>query len=108
MTHTISQQSGDWDSWFDGPAVSEDFMSDREQPTSSEEHRDEMVIDGRRALIAFDREIQMYRGEFVGLTGGADFYARDLEQLRHEGSVSLRVYLDACAERGRAPFEGTP
>ncbi|MCC4308915.1 antitoxin [Alcanivorax marinus] len=25
-----------WDSWFDGPAVSADFMSDREQPGEQE------------------------------------------------------------------------
>ena len=25
-----------WDSWFDGPAVSADFMSDREQPDGQE------------------------------------------------------------------------
>ena len=25
-----------WDSWFDGPGVTEDFMAEREQPTDQE------------------------------------------------------------------------
>ena len=37
-----------------------------------------MMIDGYRAIIAFDPDIQMFRGEFLGLNGGADFYAKDV------------------------------
>jgi predicted HicB family RNase H-like nuclease len=62
-----------------------------------------MTIDGYRAVIQYDPDIEMFRGEFVGLNGGADFYAKDLDSLRHEGQVSLRVFLDACAERGIEP-----
>lgn len=62
-----------------------------------------MDIDGYKAVIQYDPEIEMFRGEFVGLNGGADFYARDIESLRHEGEVSLRVFLDACAKRGVEP-----
>ena len=62
-----------------------------------------MTIDGYRAAIQYDPEIEMFRGEFVGLNGGADFYAKDLEGLRREGQVSLRVFLDACAKRGIEP-----
>ena len=32
-----------------------------------------MEINGVKAIIAFDPEIAMFRGEFVGLSGGADF-----------------------------------
>ena len=32
-----------------------------------------MEINGVKAVIAFDPEINMFRGEFVGLNGGADF-----------------------------------
>ena len=60
-------------------------------------------IDGYRAVIQYDPEIEMFRGEFVGLNGGADFYATDIEGLRHEGRVSLQVFLDACARRGIEP-----
>lgn len=59
-----------------------------------------MTIDGYRAVISYDPEIELFRGEFVGLNGGADFYARDLKGLKREGAISLKVFLDACAEDG--------
>ena len=62
-----------------------------------------MTINGYQAVIAFDPDIQMFRGEFVGLNGGADFYAKDVDGLRHEGEVSLRVFLEACVEDGVDP-----
>jgi predicted HicB family RNase H-like nuclease len=68
-----------------------------------------MTIDGYRAVISYDPEIELFRGEFVGLNGGADFYARDLKGLKREGAISLKVFLDACAEDGveaRRPFSG--
>lgn len=60
-------------------------------------------INGYQAVIAFDPDIQMFRGEFVGLNGGADFYAADVAGLKKEGEISLRVFLDACARRGIEP-----
>ena len=68
-----------------------------------------MPINGYQAVIAFDPDIQLFRGEFVGLNGGADFYAADVEGLKHEGEISLRVFLDACERRGieaRKSFSG--
>jgi predicted HicB family RNase H-like nuclease len=62
-----------------------------------------MTIEGFKAVIAFDPDIQMFRGEFVGLNGGADFYAADVEGLKREGAISLRVFLDACTKRGIEP-----
>jgi predicted HicB family RNase H-like nuclease len=62
-----------------------------------------MTINGYQAVIAFDPDIQMFRGEFVGLNGGADFYAKDVDGLRYEGEISLRVFLEACAEDGVDP-----
>jgi predicted HicB family RNase H-like nuclease len=62
-----------------------------------------MMIDGVKAVISYDPEIEMFRGEFVGLNGGADFYATDVESLKHEGQISLRVFLAACQERGIEP-----
>ena len=41
-----------------------------------------MEIDGYRAIIQYDPEIDMFRGEFVGLNGGADFYAKDIAGLK--------------------------
>lgn len=62
-----------------------------------------MTINGYQAVIAFDPEISMFRGEFLGLNGGADFYAADVAGLQREGEVSLRVFLDACEKRGIDP-----
>lgn len=62
-----------------------------------------MTINGYQAVISFDPSIQMFRGEFVGLNGGADFYARDVEGLQREGAISLKVFLQACEEDGVDP-----
>lgn len=58
-----------------------------------------MTINGYHAVIAYDEEIDMFRGEFTGLNGGADFYATDITSLRKEGEISLQVFLEACRER---------
>jgi len=62
-----------------------------------------MDINGYRAVIQYDPEIEMFRGEFIGLNGGADFYAKDIEGLRREGEISLKVFLDMCREDGVEP-----
>ena len=62
-----------------------------------------MTVGEYQAVIAFDPDIQMFRGEFVGLNGGADFYAADVPGLKREGEVSLRVFLQACERRGIEP-----
>jgi predicted HicB family RNase H-like nuclease len=62
-----------------------------------------MTINGYQAVISFDSDIQMFRGEFVGINGGADFYAKDVKGLQREGAISLKVFLDACAEDGVEP-----
>ena len=64
-----------------------------------------MTINGQKAVIQYDPDIEMFRGEFLGLAGGADFYAKDTEGLKREGGISLRVYFEACAEKGREPFK---
>ena len=66
-----------------------------------------MEINGVKAVISFDPEINMFRGEFVGLNGGADFYSTDIDGLRREGETSLKVFLDMCAEEGVSPYRKT-
>lgn len=61
-------------------------------------------IDGHKAVLSFDPEIGMIRGEFLGLSGGADFYARSVEDLFGEGGKSLQVFLEMCTEKGVVPF----
>jgi hypothetical protein len=60
-------------------------------------------IDGHKAAISFDRSIGLFRGEFIGLTGGADFYAASIELLIVEGHKSLKVFLEVCAENDIDP-----
>ncbi len=62
-----------------------------------------MEIDGYHAVIQFDPNIDMFRGEFLDLNGGADFYAQDVSGLRREGAASLKVFLEMCAEDGVEP-----
>lgn len=65
----------------------------------------QMTIGGVKAVISYDDDIQLFRGEFVGLNGGADFYAADIEGLRREGEISLKVFMDACTDDGVEPFK---
>ncbi|MEJ5309455.1 MAG: type II toxin-antitoxin system HicB family antitoxin [Anaerolineae bacterium] len=55
-------------------------------------------INGYQAVVQYDPDIDMFRGEFVNLNGGADFYAKDVEGLRREGEISLKVFLDMVRE----------
>ena len=62
-------------------------------------------VDGHKAIVSFDPEVEMLRGEFLGLTGGADFYASSVEGLMIEGRKSLDVYLELCREKNIEPFK---
>ncbi|WP_337039992.1 type II toxin-antitoxin system HicB family antitoxin [Serratia marcescens] len=64
-----------------------------------------LKIDGHTAVINFDPEIEMFRGEFVGLNGGADFYAYSVDELKKEGAISLVVFLDECQKDGIEPYK---
>jgi len=63
-----------------------------------------MIIDNQRAVIEYDPEIEMFRGEFVGLNGSADFYAKNITGLKQEGKASLKVFMQMCAEQGIEPL----
>jgi predicted HicB family RNase H-like nuclease len=60
-------------------------------------------INGHKAVVAFDPEINLFRGEFTGLNGGADFYAATVDELHKEGKISLKVFMDGCREKGIEP-----
>lgn len=66
---------------------------------------DTLKINGHVAVITFDPEIEMFRGEFVGLNGGADFYADSIEELKKEGAISQSVFLDECRKDGIEPYK---
>lgn len=62
-----------------------------------------MTVDGYNAKIEYDSEIDMFRGEILGLTGGADFYGKTPKELRAEFRKSLSVFLEVCKEKGIEP-----
>lgn len=62
-----------------------------------------MTVDGYSAKIEYDPEIDMFRGEILGLTGGADFCGRNPKELRSEFKSSLNVFLAVCEEKGIDP-----
>jgi predicted HicB family RNase H-like nuclease len=62
-----------------------------------------MSVDGYQAKIEYDAELDMFRGEILGLNGGADFYGCTPEELRTEFWKSLQVFLEVCQEKGIEP-----
>ena len=62
-----------------------------------------MTVDNYHATIEFDPDLDMFRGEILGLNGGADFYGKNPKELRAEFKRSLDVFLEVCAEKGIEP-----
>ena len=62
-----------------------------------------MEIDSYKAKIEYDPDIDMFRGEILGLNGGADFYGKNPNELRREFKKSLNTFLEVCAEKGISP-----
>ena len=62
-----------------------------------------MSLESYNAKIEYDAELDMFRGEILGLTGGADFYGKNPRELRAEFKKSLQVFLEVCREKGIEP-----
>ena len=62
-----------------------------------------MTLDGFHARIDYDKEADLFRGEILGLSGGADFYGSSPEELRKEFRASLDVFREVCREKGIEP-----
>lgn len=62
-----------------------------------------MTLDGYTARIEYDAEADLFRGEILGLNGGADFYGKSPRELRQEFKRSLAVFLAVCKEKGIEP-----
>lgn len=62
-----------------------------------------MKRDGYNAKIEYDNDRDCFRGEILGLNGGADFYGRNPRELRTEFRKSLQVFLKVCEEKGIDP-----
>ena len=67
----------------------------------------QIEVQGHKAIVSFDPDIGLLRGEFVGLNGGADFYADSVEQLLREAEHSLVTFLNVCQEKGIEPYQVT-
>ena len=64
-----------------------------------------MMINEHKAIIQYDPELGLFRGEFVGLNGGADFYGDSITALQNEGEQSLQTFLEVCKENGIEPYK---
>ena len=64
-----------------------------------------MTVVGHKAKIEYDPDIDMFRGEILGLNGDADFYGKTPDELRLEFKKSLKVFLDVCKEKGIEPHK---
>ena len=62
-----------------------------------------MTLDGYLAKIEYDAVLDSFRGEILGLNGGADFYGKNPKELRAEFKKSLQVFLDVCHEKSIEP-----
>ena len=62
-----------------------------------------MTVDDYHARIEYDPELDLFRGEILGLSGGADFYGKNPKELRTEFKRSLQVFLKVCSEKGIEP-----
>ena len=62
-----------------------------------------MTVDGYHAKIEYDEELDLFRGEILGLSGGVDFYGKNPKELRTEFKKSLQVFLQVCKEKGLEP-----
>ena len=62
-----------------------------------------MTLDGYNAKIEYDAELDLFRGEILGLNGGADFYGKNPKELRSEFKKSLQIFLEVCREKGIEP-----
>jgi predicted HicB family RNase H-like nuclease len=62
-----------------------------------------MTVGGYNAKIEYDPDTDMFRGEVLGLNGGADFYGKNPKELRAEFRKSLEVFLAVCKEKDIEP-----
>ena len=62
-----------------------------------------MTVEGYHTKIEYDEELGLFRGEIIGLNGGADFYGKNPEELRSEFKKSMQVFFKVCEEKGIEP-----
>ena len=63
-----------------------------------------MILDGYNARIEYDAELDLFRGEILGLTGGADFYGKNTQRKEHQHGRPRGT----AAARGRVKLVANP
>ena len=61
-------------------------------------------INGQPAVVAYEADINAFRGKFLNVNGYCDFVATSTEALRREGEIALNDWLQDCKEDGVEPF----
>ena len=64
-----------------------------------------MQLDSYKAKIEYDSDLDMFRGDILGINGGADFYGQNPSELRKEFRITLDIFLEVCAEKGISPIK---
>jgi len=62
-----------------------------------------MTFEGYHAKISYDEDLDLFRGDILGLNGGADFYGKNPKELRGEFRKSLQAFLVVCEAQGIEP-----
>jgi predicted HicB family RNase H-like nuclease len=62
-----------------------------------------MNVDGYHAKIEYDEAADQFRGEILGISGGANFYGSSPDELRSKFKKSLEIFLEVCKEQGIEP-----
>ena len=67
-----------------------------------------MEVDGYKAKIEYDADLDQFRGEILCLNGSADFYGKSSVTLRREFKNSLKIFLEVCEEKEISPTKSIP
>lgn len=54
--------------------------------------------------MAYEADINAFRGRFLNVNGYCDFVGTSIEALHQEGEIALNEWLQDCLEDGVAPF----
>ncbi|MDY0227384.1 MAG: type II toxin-antitoxin system HicB family antitoxin [Desulfomicrobium apsheronum] len=62
-----------------------------------------MAYNGYSALIEFDNECELLRGEILDINDTITFYANSVDKLKEAMKDAIDDYLEHCAEIGKKP-----
>jgi predicted HicB family RNase H-like nuclease len=62
-----------------------------------------MVYNGYSAIIEFDSECDLLRGEVLDINDTITFYAKSVDELKAAMKEAIDDYLEHCAEIGKTP-----